>query len=853
MVSTSKILTVSYGTFSCTLEGFDDSFETMKAIAEYFRDLAADDRYFGAEPPTPDAEMLARIAEREIARRVEAREEKGGIVLRAAEAATAAPALADSVAAQPKSEAPQAETDATPEAAAEQSAETAEDTARTDQDADVAEREETEAQAPEAEDPEAVAGAPEAEVDETEVEAEAPEAEAEETEVEAEAPDAEAEETEVEAEAIDADADEAELEAEAPAEITETEGESQADEAIAAALMSVDAPEPAPADDQPQIESADAADDVQTTAEDDAAPFEEVAQASAPEENSIAAKLQRIRAVVSRNAVAPAADYSEDEHADGFDHEHSATLDAVLAEDAQADAPAPVSDDMQAEAYEDEDDDSSLADFLARNDAADTDDDVVALPDTSEDKRTEDVHEATDEAPVAEDEYEDEFAEAQAEETAEDEDEDDVASILDQLAGLSDDDADADDSAAPAPFTLTEDMAADDLNTQAEDEDDALDAILAGLADDEDDQATPELGTTEDDDVYLAGDDAPVSDEADLAEAEGQSLRARVVKMKRADFEAAIAEGMLEESDDDADDWNALDNGELSPEEEAELRAELAEVEAEFDEDDTDALDDEDDTGFDADSIFAEAEDDTPVTHDRRRARDQLDEAASEKDMTRLMAKTISVMDEPESASRRSAIQHLRAAVAATRADKEAGVASEDDTIGDVFREDLASVVRPRRPRAEGSGTSRPTEPVRPAPLKLVAEQRIDAPAAPAAPVRPRRVSMAEMHDTAPERGQAGPDGENFADYVETQGAKDLAEILEAAASYLSFVEGRDQFSRPQLMTRARSVIGDEFSREDGLRSFGQLLRQGKIQKLKGGRFTVSEEIGFQPSERRAG
>ena len=82
MVSASKILTVSYGTFSCTLDGFDDPFTTMKAITEYFRILAEEDRYFGAEPATPDSDMLKRIAQQNNSRRIDAEIDPNGVILR---------------------------------------------------------------------------------------------------------------------------------------------------------------------------------------------------------------------------------------------------------------------------------------------------------------------------------------------------------------------------------------------------------------------------------------------------------------------------------------------------------------------------------------------------------------------------------------------------------------------------------------------------------------------------------------------------------------------------------------------------------------------------------------------------
>ena len=52
MASNNKVLTVSCGTFYCSLLRFIDSFEMMKISSEYFKKLTQEDLFFGAEPPT---------------------------------------------------------------------------------------------------------------------------------------------------------------------------------------------------------------------------------------------------------------------------------------------------------------------------------------------------------------------------------------------------------------------------------------------------------------------------------------------------------------------------------------------------------------------------------------------------------------------------------------------------------------------------------------------------------------------------------------------------------------------------------------------------------------------------------
>ncbi|MGX9354796.1 hypothetical protein ACS3SW_06435 [Roseobacteraceae bacterium S113] len=715
MVQNNKILTVSYGTFSCTLEGFEDSFDTMKAIAEYFRDLAADDRYFGAEPPTPDADMLARIAEKEIARRVDATMDDQGILLRAAPAAATAgaAALATGAAIAAAPEATVEESEHTPPPVT-QVSENIEEEPAEDLADDVLETAQ--------------------ELDEQSV------------------PDV-----------LDAVGSDIMDDASEAIEEGLSDADSIADAAVDFAQEYDDNPIPAAVR---EIEE-----EVMDAATSDA-PALDVAP------DSVAAKLARIRAVVAGNEAEDqsVASFTEDEHAD-----------TDFAETEVSDDVSGIEDDVLGRVK------STIASGDLADDADDGETDAISQTGAPE---AEDIDVA--EADVVE--------EAPAPKPARQ-----PVRVVRVKRGARKPKPDAEEgpvaaaavAETAAPMMLEDETrVATDVESSLSDEDE--DALMRELAEVEAElsNAQDEMGAAETDDFAENDDDAPVSD--------------------------LVSKAMNGTFDDDPQD---------APQ------------------------------GYDGyDEDVEQAEEDAAVDPTVSRSiraltrRVRMSENATgqgDRDVSRLMAEADAQMEEPEGRNRRSAIAHLRAAVAATKEERKTDGAKDASADREAqFRQDLDAV----RPRAEDADVKRA------APLKLVAEQRVDLsedndPRGPSEAelraasslqsVRPRRISPRRA--TPSEGASEGGADSSFMNYAEEIGAQGLPELLEAAAAYLTLVEKRPQFSRPQLMSKVREVEDADYSREDRLRYFGQLLREGKIEKTASGRFTASEQIGFRPDARVAG
>ncbi|MEM9855036.1 MAG: hypothetical protein AAF841_11380 [Pseudomonadota bacterium] len=730
MVGNSKVLTVSYGTFSCTLEGFEDSFEMMKSITEYFRDLAAEDPHFGAEPAKLDPHSLARAAEQRLSRQVEARAEGDNIVLSPA-AGLAAPAAAAALAG--AAALADGDEDETPKEAQSEPAPQEEAAPATEASADISEP------------------APELE----------PEAQSE--------PEAEPE------------------------------------------------PEPEP---RPEPETTD------------------IAPLEATVDPEIEAAVEEIEEELA--ATEALADI-EEKPIDGVDN----------GDDGVGDTAAEIENDAEARPQTDADVESEAD---AREDAIEpaAAEAALAEPEPEPEPVAEPVAEPVDEAEIV------------AEPEAEPAEEGGLAAKLRRIqavVGASKAAATAAD-AAPAPTDeFTEDEHAEDFSEGAEDMAEAEDAPEAAREPAQDTDA-PEIDPTRE-----AAQENAEQETEDVAQE-----RPRVLKMKRADFEAAMAkaqgndanaqddtdagpeaesenvasERLASAQDVDAPDAEEPVESSLSPEDEAELLAELAAAE--------EATQAAGDAAPAAETPIA-AEDfeedgaNAPVDHEP-----ETPEAA----MNRLMDEAEAQLGEPAAKSRREAYSHLKAAVAAKQAARSMGEADESAPAEreGVYRDDLAQVVRPRRAAQSTGATARPRPAA--APLKLVASQRVDlaesAPEPPAAPVRPRRVAAQQKSEAAPEAPKAAKPAKpaapvsDFAGFAARFGATGLPDILEAAAAYTTHVEGNAIFSRPQVMRMIKDALPDErITREDGLRAFGTLLREGRIHKIRGGQFEVTSDTRFQP------
>ncbi|GAB4386612.1 hypothetical protein [Albidovulum sp.] len=707
MAGSSKILTVSYGTFSCTLEGFDDPFSAMKAIAEYFRDLAAKDRYFGAEPPTPDLEVLDRIAQDHLKAPARAKVDGNGIHLSRSEdrvTATLGAAAAAATPAAPPADLPPAGAERAPVASV-----------------DLPERDF---------DPDSVAA-------------------------KLERLRAVVAEVRTRPAAAPAGQEEAEEPFEEPFEPVAEPG--NGDFGFALDLGEA-LPVETRGEDLPAAESVESAGATEAEAPEEAVKAAEDDGAAAATEAAPHARVIKVR---------------KEETAAGADETAAEPL--VLRPDETAEeaaapeiAPETVAETVAETAGEPEGRTAADGDDLtAAGEAEDTAEPVEAAAGEAEDT-AEPV-----EAAAAETEDTAEPVEAAAEE---------VEQAAEAVA----------EAPSPEPVAAADEAEADPEDRTA--------AVLAALSDQEQDRFEEE-------------DEAAAASPQDATEEEDRDL----------------IEGIS----------TVIGGSGLEDEDEAELLDELSKIAREVRR-----------GGHEGRAILERTGDE------------------GEASVERLMEEAKSKLEGDENRRRFSAIAHLKAAVAATVADRkfgfgtgEAGAKGAQTEEMARYREDLSKAVRPRRPAIETpqDSTRRPAE-ARPAPLILVSEQRVDIGAEERArsAIRPQRIATEGFLSGDEDEDAAGAvpspeDVADFAEFAERLGATSLPELLEAAAAYTQTVEGQAHFSRPQILKKIMRMSEEEpISREDGLRTFGMLLREGKIQKAGRGQFTIAQSSKFIETARSA-
>ena len=203
-------------------------------------------------------------------------------------------------------------------------------------------------------------------------------------------------------------------------------------------------------------------------------------------------------------------------------------------------------------------------------------------------------------------------------------------------------------------------------------------------------------------------------------------------------------------------------------------------------------------------------------------------DGAADRDMERLFAATDSRIANFDSSRRQASLSHLKAAVAARRAEDRP---SDNPDSSGAYRDDLVRSVLPAS-EASGSETLDERSEDRIDPLVLADNQRIETNES-SSPADPADVVSA-----------ATDEPETFPDFAARIGATTLQDRLEAAAVYIRESLGQELFPRARVLHLAAET-GDPFSREDALRGFGKLLRDGLVRKVARGEFALGTGSRF--------
>lgn len=311
---------------------------------------------------------------------------------------------------------------------------------------------------------------------------------------------------------------------------------------------------------------------------------------------------------------------------------------------------------------------------------------------------------------------------------------------------------------------------------------------------------------------------------------------ARVLRVRRADLERLINHGVLQDDAGPPADAIPPDGPDatLSDQGEIDLQRALAGIEAERAEAARPA-DTAPDRTFDTPSPDAAPADPPPPA-----------QADAVDDLSRIFEETDSHLGASASSRRRNAIQHLRAALAATRAETRMSLQQRRDRDEVPDRAGLRAAARLRRARASSQrGPSVQSADRTPDPLRLMAEHRVDTPQETAQARSLSTTDRAAMPPDRPPDPPPNPTPEDFAAFAAQVGAAGLPDLIEAAAAYLADIEGRTRFSRPMLMEKL-DQIGVADMREDMLCACDTLLNTGKLRKCSDGRYETTDRTGFR-------